>query len=243
LITNLERSHVTEDVQPYVCLFSRCSFLFFSKYREWAAHMDSVHSPSWFTQISGFECHECHTDGKTIPHFEDPEAFARHIETNHKAYVEAESWSIADAVAAWSQPECYCPLCNIIFVLDPAQKMARHIANHLKSTAFGLRLLPYGDDEIEDVDSKSVTNMEASRSLHSDDLDDMSLNFDSDPEHPERSEELLNDVDWDEVTQSQSLRDRRADSSGEIELPIQTPTLADLSQIVRLSDVQKWLSD
>ena len=83
----------------------------------------------------------------------------------------------------------------------PAQQMARHIASHLKSTAFGLRLLPYGDDETEDVDSKSVASMEASRSLRSDDLDDMSLNFDSDPEHPERSEEPLNDVDWDEVTQ------------------------------------------
>jgi hypothetical protein len=75
----------------------------------------------------------------------------------------------------------------------------------------------------------------------------MSLNFDSDPENPERSEELLNDVDWDEVTSRydsiytdrsytdpvlQSLRDRQAavqsGSRGENELPIQTPTLADL---------------
>jgi hypothetical protein len=68
-----------------------------------------------------------------------------------------------------------------------------------------------------------------------------------DPENPARSEELLNDVDWDEVIPRydsiytdrsytdpalQSLRDRQApmqsDSRGEIELPIQTPTLADL---------------
>jgi hypothetical protein len=147
--------------------------------------MDGVHSPSWFRQLSGFACplqDECHTDGKTIPHFEDREAFARHIETNHKAYVEAAFRSTADAVEAWSQPEGCCPLCKDSFVLDdvqdPAKQMARHIGNHFKSTVFRLRLLPYGDDETEDVDSKAVTNMEADRSLRSDDIDNMSLNFD-----------------------------------------------------------------
>jgi len=191
LITNLERSHVTEDVQPYVCLFGRCSFLSFSKYIEWVAHMDSVHSPNWFRQLSGFACplqDECPTDGKTIPHFEDPEAFSRHIETNHKAYV-------ADAVEAWSEPEDRCPLCKYSFVLDddvqdPAQQMARHIANHLSSTAF--RLLPHGRREIEEVDSKSGSEMAADGSLRSDDLNDMSLNFDSDPERGE--DRFLSDV-------------------------------------------------
>jgi hypothetical protein len=217
--------------------------------------MDSVHSPNWFRQLSGFACPlqtECHTDGKTIPHFEDPEAFARHIETNHKAYAEAEFRSTADAVEAWSRPAGCCPLCKNSFVLgdvqDRAQQMARHIANHLKSVAFRHRLLPYGDVGIEDLDSKWVSNMAADGSLRSDDLDDMSLNFDSDLENPERSEELLSDfIDWDEVTPRydsiytdrnytdpvlQSLRDRQAamqsSSRGEIKWPIQSPALADL---------------
>ena len=165
--------------------------------------MDSVHSPNWFRQLSGFACplpDECRTDGKTIPHLEDPEAFARHIETNHKTYIETIGGSTADAMEAWSQPEGCCPLCKNSFVLDdvqdPAPQMARHIANHLKSTAFQPSLLPYDDNETEGVDSKSVTKMETDHILRSDflGLDDISLNFGSDPENPERSEVFLNDL-------------------------------------------------
>ncbi|KAE8440464.1 hypothetical protein EG329_007584 [Mollisiaceae sp. DMI_Dod_QoI] len=211
------RLHVTHDVQPYVCLFSRCSSLFFSKYREWAAHMNSVHSPSWFRQLRGFVCplrDECRIDGKTIPPFEDPGALARHIEINHKVYGEAVFKSPADAVESSSQSEDICPLCEDFpslcedfFVLqaiqDPDQRMARHIAEHLKSAAF--RLLPYDDSGIEDLDSTStsIVRLEVdvqTSSLCSDALDDVSLNFGFDAENAGRSKELLNITDEDEVT-------------------------------------------
>lgn len=184
--TDKYRRHVKRDIEPYLCVADSCKShnSCFDNFKQWVMHMQQEHRIQW----------HCSLPVHPPISFEEKEQFEQHMLTDHKGKFNPLRLSTLSKIASRPalRPFDECPLCKVEFdIIDPIEglarqpsgpdRLARHVAGHLKSLA--LVFLPVGDDDTEDeTDSEtSSTNKRSSRTMNSkDSIFEASLTFEGD---------------------------------------------------------------
>jgi len=148
--SNLSRSHVMQDLQPYVCTFKDCSLKLFSSRHEWFEHELANHRRTW-------RCDEC------VISFPSVEAFRAHLNTCYPSTTLSTDLKalISRAEQTVGQiPALDCPLCDALNselqklnhtqedVTVSSECFKKHLGRHLEKVAlFALPRLQLEDDD------------------------------------------------------------------------------------------------
>ncbi|RPB16180.1 hypothetical protein P167DRAFT_353330 [Morchella conica CCBAS932] len=164
---NLWIKHVYRDLRPYVCTFEDClkPDRLFDTRHDWYNHEVEVHRREWFCNI----CRQS-LSNKTI--------FENHLRQSHpKLFTEAQMPAMAERCERAIDLEQICPLCG---ENHTSHRLKSHLARHMQQLA--LFTLP---KTVEETDGHGESlGAQASRSDEEgmeDDLNEVELDFDSDP--------------------------------------------------------------
>ncbi|KLU87651.1 hypothetical protein MAPG_06646 [Magnaporthiopsis poae ATCC 64411] len=143
------RSHVANDLIPYMCVFEDCSTpdeMYASTFELTRHTIDAHGNPYWV-------CEHCPV-GAADGVMESPWEWDAHMKREHPGgFREAELPLLRDASRQTLIPPVACPLCHTCQGL-PSETLDEHIAKHLH--AFALLSLPWGSTE--GAESESDTN-------------------------------------------------------------------------------------
>ncbi|OXV09920.1 hypothetical protein Egran_02317 [Elaphomyces granulatus] len=171
---NYWRSHLKEDLQPYVCLFPECveALVFFTHQKEWICHMEASHSTDWPRKVHNIMWY-CNMDHEPVEQFQSEVEWRTHMQDPY-AHPNRRSKPPTDVqLAALStrkqqrvvRDQYVCPLCeNIPEKIQPFMKrgngsdlanmLNEHIAKHMISLS--LISLPWIDGGDADTEGKSI---------------------------------------------------------------------------------------
>ncbi|KAL8342981.1 hypothetical protein RB598_004374 [Gaeumannomyces tritici] len=146
------RSHVANDLIPYMCVFEDCDTpddMYTSTF-ELTRHTIKAHgAPYWI-------CGRCPA-GSTDRIMGSPSKWVTHMRREHLGgFREAELPLLCDASRQTLIPPVDCPLCRASQDL-PSETLDAHIAKHLH--AFALLSLPWGSTEAAESDSDTDADM------------------------------------------------------------------------------------
>ncbi|KAL8344186.1 hypothetical protein RB601_004623 [Gaeumannomyces tritici] len=146
------RSHVANDLIPYMCVFEDCDTpddMYASTF-ELTRHTIKAHgAPYWI-------CGRCPA-GSTDMIMGSPSKWVAHMRREHLGgFREVELPLLCDASRQTLIPPVDCPLCRVSQDL-PSETLDAHIAKHLH--AFALLSLPWGSTEAAESDSDTDADM------------------------------------------------------------------------------------
>ncbi|KAM0420431.1 hypothetical protein ACHAPT_011852 [Fusarium lateritium] len=135
------RAHFKRDLQPYVCISEDCTepAIYFTSFSQWRKHMDQVHTANWARQIHAPKAWYCDLDPDEYNEFRSADDFRKHI-TSHRD-------------ASFTENQLTRKLAHDLTTANH-QKMAMHVASHLKSLA--LLSIRYIDDDSASAKSEDA---------------------------------------------------------------------------------------
>ncbi|KAH8177980.1 ankyrin repeats (3 copies) domain-containing protein [Sarocladium implicatum] len=149
------RRHIDEHVKPYACLFPQCakSLTFFTRRREWKAHMETSHPKDWLRKVHTMVWY-CDMDHDEPLLFDTEDAWRNHMKElalHPKRKLKAPTPTQLDALAPRKQQAAprdpfVCPLCEQIPQkikplvekgsgdrIELENQVIDHVADHLKT--------------------------------------------------------------------------------------------------------------
>ena len=125
------RSHVFDDLRPYVCTFENCTLAnhLFEKRHEWFRHELDVHRREWYCKIC---CRVSATKGE----------FQNHLEVSHSDIVNTGNLEIVMRSSEKVLDQHSCVVCSGTYTTD---RLRSHLAHHLQQLS--LFVLPRSERE------------------------------------------------------------------------------------------------
>lgn len=161
LLTRLPiRSHVLDDIQPYMCTYEDCptAATTYGSHKVWWEHEKQQHRTehSW-------QCRPCKDKGSASV-FYKARLFDEHIKSCHPTLSTKSQLrnirTLCQQENGAAPPQSKCPLCKVDIsygsgALPPSFERAvrRHIADHLEQLAFFVAFPPTGESDLNDDDS------------------------------------------------------------------------------------------
>ncbi|KAH6714760.1 hypothetical protein BKA61DRAFT_362892 [Leptodontidium sp. MPI-SDFR-AT-0119] len=194
------RRHVDHDLQPYVCLFRRCTSSLFVHESDWRKHMATTHSKDWPRDVHTMTWY-CDLGHKEPVEFDNETEWREHMRTLslHPGHSKPPSDAQLDTLAVRKQQlsprEHYvCPFCEdkpqSIAVLgdrgnptDMANMLVTHIAEHVKSLSF-LALPGLDNEATEEEATEEGANKKKGRSVNFENSNKRLRNPGSPPQPP-----------------------------------------------------------
>ncbi|KAL6690549.1 hypothetical protein J3F84DRAFT_405065 [Trichoderma pleuroticola] len=138
------QNHVTNDLDPYVCLFEECNEPdeLYKHSKDWISHMRQ-HAKGWICPAH-----------RELGLFQTRESYMQHMRDIHNTVNDSKLRSLA-RINARKSPKLFlsCPLCGRDESEMGSLLLTDHITGHLRSLA--IRSLPsYYDDTPDDVESE-----------------------------------------------------------------------------------------
>ena len=212
-LTSEGRRHVKRDIEPYICIADSCQANngHFDNFKQWVMHMQQEHRIQW----------HCSLPVHPPISFNEKGQFEEHMLRDHKGRYHPSRLSTLAKVASRPalRPFDECPLCKIVpddigtfeeHHQGPGgpDRLARHVAGHLKSLA--LMFLPQGaDDTGDETDGDDSSSNEPSlRTVNSkDSIFESPLTFEDDNQVPPplAPSSEADDVDWSILSKSQEF--------------------------------------